>query len=839
MTVEILIDGEKVCAREDSTVLQAALGSGVYIPHLCHHPDLPSFEDAAPVDVCYRGEGMYRSCSPDGSYEGCGLCVVEVQGERDLLLSCVTKVAAGMEVVTSTPSIETLRQERLASMLARHPHACLVCAQRQGCSLTQCSTDVPEAERCCPQFNSCELQKVAEYVGIRADLPRYIPRGLHIEEGDPLFIRDYNLCIGCLRCVRVCKEIIGAEALGYILDGVEVVVGTRRPDLGESACRFCGACVEVCPTGALRDEEQLAGDRKSALVPCAASCPVGMEIPAYVSCVARGEYEEAARIIRGTVPMALSLGYICHHPCEDVCRRRALDEPVAICDLKRSALQMAKSKPEDLRKGESGKRVVVIGSGPTGLVAACFLAKAGHSVTVYEGEPEPGGMLRWAIPEFRYPHSILSRQIEEIRAVGVEIVTDTPIERTDLVRDSVLTGCDALLVAVGAQESKRVDVAGLTLAGVSWGLEFLREVKKGSSTALKGKVVVIGGGNVAMDVAMTALRLGASGVEVACLECKEDMPAFPSEILRAEEEGVVIHPGWGPEKIRGQGGAVSSVELLRCTSVLDEEGDFHPTFDQSERMSLDADAVILAVGQKPDLSCLPPDCDVETTNEGTIKVNQKTLATSVRGVFAAGEVTTGPASAVEAMAMGKRAASSIDRFLGGQGIADSRPVPEVVDTGDLWLGREEDFSSKERIPVRCLSVDDRGRSFDLIELGFDEDEAVEEASRCLRCDVRLRLSPVTLPPEKWLEFNPEAISRAPESEGAFQLLDEERNVIYIAGSPNLRQALREQLATSLEARYFTYDEDPMYTKRESELLQQFLQTHGHLPAGNEEVDDLF
>jgi formate dehydrogenase beta subunit len=839
MTVEVVVDGATVTARPGETVLQAALASGIYVPHLCHHPDLPSFEQAAPLDVCYRGEEAFGSGGHGRGYEGCGLCVVEVAGRGEPALSCVTKIENGMEVLTSTPRIDGLRQENLASILAHHPHACLLCAQREGCSLTQCSTNVPENERCCPQFGSCELQKVAEYVGIKADLPRYVPRNLYVEEHDPLFVRDYNLCVGCLRCARVCKDLIGAEALGYVLRGDEIIVGTRSPGLEKSACRFCGACVEVCPTGALRDNEHLGGDRTSALVPCMASCPVAMEIPAYVSHIARGEYEEASRIIRTTSPLALSLGYICHHPCEDVCRRGAINEPVAICDLKRFALQSVAPDLEDVRTAESGKRVVVVGSGPAGLEAAYLLARAGHSVTVYEAEPEPGGMLRWAIPEFRYPHSILSRQIERIRAMGVELLTDTPVEHTAFIRGSALTGCDALLLAVGAQGSKRVDVDGLTLSGVFWGLEFLRDVKRGNTAALKGNVVVIGGGNVAVDVAMTALRLGASGVELACLECRDDMPAFRREIRRAEEEGVVVHPGWGPHRIHGETGAVSGVELVRCTSVFDEDGCFNPVLDESERTLLDADAVILAVGQKPDLSCLPPDCGIETTKAGTIKVNPETLATSVAGVFAAGEVTTGPASAVEAVAMGNKAASSIDSFLAGTGIVDPRCTVETEGQGGVWLGREEGFSSKKRVPMRCLSIDDRGRSFDLIELGFDQDEAVEEAARCLRCDVRLRLSPVTLPPEKWIALCAEALSQVPETEGAFQLLNEEREVTYIAGSPNLREALREQLTTSPDSRYFTYDEDPMYTKRESELLQQFLQTHGHLPPGNEEVDDLF
>ncbi len=423
--------------------------------------------------------------------------------------------------------------------------------------------------------------------------------------------------------------------------------------------------------------------------------------------------------------------------------------------------------------------------------------------------------------------------------MGVEILTNTPIKIEDFAKDLKLEAWDALFLATGAQESKKIDVEGFSLDGVYWGLEFLREAKEGKKKELGGKVIVIGGGNVAFDVAMTALRFRVSRVELACLEKREEMPAFPWEIQEAEEEGVVIHPGWGPKKIEGDGNRVKGIELQSCTSVFDEKGHFCPAFDPSQRKFLEADTVILAVGQSPDFSFLPPELGIQLTEEGNVKINVQTLETSVPGVFAGGEAASGPASAVEAMAMGRKAADSIDKFLEGKGLADRPSAFNDEEKDSFWMGEDKNFSSKQRVSMPASSLPERLRSFDLVQLGYGEEEARKEASRCLRCDLRFRLSPVMLPPEKWLEFSPEAVTQVPDLEGAFQLLDEEKNIIYIAGTPNLRQALQEQFSSNKKARFFIYEEDPMYTKRESELIQQFLQKHGHLPPENEDVEDLF
>ncbi|MFQ5826081.1 MAG: 2Fe-2S iron-sulfur cluster-binding protein, partial [Dehalococcoidia bacterium] len=252
-TITLAIDGLEVRARAGATVLETAQSAGIYIPRLCFHPDLPPSRETKALDSIYRGRELIKGTDPDKGFEGCGLCVVEIEGREDLPTACTTPVAQDMVVHTNTPQVLELRRNNLVPILATHPHACLTCAQREGCSREPCSLKVAVTDRCCPKFGRCELQKIAEYIGIKQDVPRYVFRDLPIAKDEPFFDRDYNLCIGCLRCVRVCQEVRGVGALGFVYRGDEVIVGTTGPSLKESQCRFCGACAEVCPTGALMD----------------------------------------------------------------------------------------------------------------------------------------------------------------------------------------------------------------------------------------------------------------------------------------------------------------------------------------------------------------------------------------------------------------------------------------------------------------------------------------------------------------------------------------------------------------------------------------------------------
>jgi len=835
--VTLKIDGAEVEAEKGATILDAARKAGIYIPALCAHADLPPPLEAKASSFVYRGNLKIEG-DVAKEFEGCKICVVQVEGRQGFPLACDTPVADGMVIQTNTPEIQKLRRDNLAPILAKHPHACLTCGEREGCAREPCSLNVPKNERCCPKLGRCELQEVAEYVGIREDIPRYVFRDLPILKNEPLFDRDYNICIGCTRCVRICRDVRGVEALDFAYRKGEVIVGSVGPTLKESGCKFCGACVEVCPTGALTDRDVKVADREAGLVPCSHTCPAGIDVPQYVRLIAEGKFAEAAAVIREKVPFPNVLGHVCHHPCEDECRRGQVNEPIAICALKRFAAEHDTGLWKSSLKvaPATGKKVAIVGSGPAGLAASYYLSKLGHKVTVFESLPEPGGMMWAGIPGYRLPRDALRKDIEEIMKLGVELRTGTPISQDpSALRDQ---GYQAIFLAPGAQLSKKLKIEGIDLEGVLWGVDFLRDINLGRKIQLKDRVFVIGGGNVAIDVALTALRLGAKQVQLACLECREEMPAHPWEIQQAVEEGVALNVSWGPKRIIGDAGKVAGIELVRCTSVFDKEGKFNPCFDNSATTSMETDMVIVAIGQAPDLSFLGKESKVGVTPAGLVQANVDTLETNVPGVFTGGEVVTGPASVIEAVAMGRKAAVSIDRYLGGKGEIDEA----LIQTGEPSprLGREEGFADKPRTQMPRLPLEKRRGSFVEVELGFDQERAVNEAKRCLRCDLRLEISPIMLPPKKWLEFSPQNVAAVPETEGVYQLLDEKETVIYIKGTANLRKDLEEQIKTNKKARYFGHEEVKMYTIRESELLSQFAQKYGKMPEGNVELEeDLF
>jgi hypothetical protein len=347
---------------------------------------------------------------------------------------------------------------------------------------------------------------------------------------------------------------------------------------------------------------------------------------------------------------------------------------------------------------------------------------------------------------------------------------------------------------------------------------------------VKERVLVIGGGNVAIDVALTALRVGAKQVQVACLEKREEMPAFPWEVQQAVEEGVIIHNSWGVKKILCEGEKVTGIELVRCVSVFDQEGKFNPSFDEATTQAMETNMIVFAIGQASDLKGLDGADSLKLTGFGTISVNDSTMETNVPSVFACGDRVKGPASIVEAIALGRKAASAIDKYLGGNGNVDE--TFSASEKPSPWLGREEGFAYRRRAETPSLPVEKRRGNFAEVELGFDEKTAIEEAKRCLRCDLRLQIRQPLLPPEKWLRFDVDAVAKVPECEGVFQLLDETKKVVYIKGTMNLRKELMEQVATNKQAKYFLYEEAKMFTMRESELLQQFMKKYGKMPDQN-------
>ncbi|MFC1905399.1 4Fe-4S dicluster domain-containing protein, partial [Chloroflexota bacterium] len=416
----LTINGIKIESESGINLLQAAQNAGIYIPTLCYHPDLPAFKDLTPVQHIYQGSVKLET-TPAEEYKGCGLCLVDIKGQG-IQTACTAAVTDDMIVQTDTEEVEKLRRQNLAIILADHPHECLFCPQHEGCDLQQCSMNVPKEERCCPKFNMCELRKVGEYIGGKFDIARWKPKNLPIVENEPLFRRDYNLCIGCTRCVRACNDLFGAGALGYISVSGKVSIGMLGPSAIDSGCKFCGACVEVCPTGALSDKDIKWAGREAALVPCRNACPVGIDIPRYVDLIAKGKFAEAAAKIREKVSFPAVLGRVCFHPCEDKCRRKAINDSICINQLKRFAIGNGDKSPEEKNKAvrNTGKKVAIIGSGPAGLTAGYYLNRLGHTVNVFEALPVPGGMLRVGIPEHRLPREILDKEIKDIVHAGVE-----------------------------------------------------------------------------------------------------------------------------------------------------------------------------------------------------------------------------------------------------------------------------------------------------------------------------------------------------------------------------------------------------------------------------------
>ncbi|MBN2187629.1 MAG: FAD-dependent oxidoreductase [Dehalococcoidia bacterium] len=696
-TVTLTIDGREIEAKKGATVLEAATAAGIYIPALCAHPDLTPFG-------------------------ACRLCIVEIEKMRGFPPACTTPVTEGMVVRTNTPKLQELRRNMLELILSEHPYSCLTC----------------------PNNLKCELQRVAHYVGLDKITFPYTYRELPVHNEDPLIVRDYNLCILCGRCVRACQEMRGVSAIAFTYRGSQAVIGTAFDrSLKDSGCKFCGACIEVCPTGALRDRDgqwESEAEKEAVLVPCKHACPAGIDVPRYVALIAEGKFAEAVAVIREKVPFPGALGRVCVHPCEEACRRGQINEPIAIKSLKRFAAdhdagiwrQNSKVRPP------TGKRVAIAGSGPAGLTAAYYLAKLGHKVTVFEALAEPGGMMRVGIPEYRLPKEILRAEITEIENVGVDIKVDTKVESLDkLLKD----GYNAVLLALGAHDGIKMRVEGEEGPGVIDCVSFLREVSFGKAVRLGNKVAVVGGGNAAIDASRVALRLDAKEVTIIYRRTRAEMPASAEEIEDAIEEGVKIQFLAAPSKISRENGTVKMECIRMQLGEPDASGRRRPEPVEGSEFVMEFDTVIAAIGQRPDI---PAEFTLQTGRGNTLVVDSNTLTTSKEGIFAAGDVVSGPDAVIGAIAGGRKAAEAIDKYLGGNGVIDE----VLVEPEELipYLGHDEDFAYSSRARMPKLPMGQQLDNFSEIELGFSEETAIAEAKRCLKCPLRLQISSPCLPP---------------------------------------------------------------------------------------------
>lgn len=501
--------------------------------------------------------------------------------------------------------------------------------------------------------------------------------------------------------------------------------------------------------------------------PCHAACPVGTEAGRYVALIADGRYREAYAVARRPNPLASICGRICAAPCEVACRRGALDQPLAIRALKRFATERCGVESmidldmlreiygqRELRYPED--RVAIAGAGPAGLAAAHDLALLGYPVTLFEAQPVPGGMLRLGIPEYRLPRELIKLEINAILNLGVELQVNRRLGRDFTLADLGAQGYRATFLAIGAHKGRELQVPGVELDGVLKGVDYLLNVNMGYRLEIGRRVLVLGGGNVALDVARTALRagvpeeaispeinivtaldiarsalrFGVKEVHVVSLESFAEMPADPEEVAQAQEEGVVFHPGRGLKRILGAAGKVTGIETLDCSSVFDAQGRFNPTFVEGTELAMAADTVILAIGQASDLSFLRPEDGVAVTRRGTVQVDPASLATTAPGIFAGGDVAFGPRIAISAVADGKRAASSIHAYL--RGTDTPAPRLEVILEPLPDFTRELDYEGipRQRLPVLPI---ERRIGIAEIEQCFPEAAARREASRCLRC----------------------------------------------------------------------------------------------------------
>jgi len=527
----------------------------------------------------------------------------------------------------------------------------------------------------CLDKKECELQKVIEYVGL-GEIPVHVSRSLPLLEDNPFFIRDSSFCILCNRCVRVCDEIRGNRVI-------------------ENA------------------------------FPCHKACPAGIDVPRYVRLVARGRPSASLAVIRERVPFPAVLGRVCAAPCQKECRRGLdVDETINIRMLKRFA---ADNGDDSWRKQakflpSTGRRVAVVGAGPAGLTCAYYLAKLGHRVTVFEALPEPGGMMRVGIPAYRLPRDILTDEIGEIEKAGVEIKLNTPVESMDSLFEQEY---QAIFVAIGAHKEMKLGVEGEVLPGVIGCVEFLRRFNLGERVQIGDRVGVIGGGNVAIDSARAALRLGAKRVTIFYRRTKSEMPAESEEVDQALEEGVEIIFLAAPSRVFKNNGSLK-LELLRMElGEPDSSGRRRPVPIKGSEFVAELDNLIAAIGEQPDI---PAGLGVEVGRGNVVKVNQD-LRTNREGVFAGGDCQTGPALVINAIAAGRQAAQSIDRYLGGKGDITEHLVPAGEATE--WL---QEVPVGERLAaISHLAPQARVEGLSEIEQAMDWDTAVAEGRRCLQC----------------------------------------------------------------------------------------------------------
>ncbi len=541
-------------------------------------------------------------------------------------------------------------------------------------------------------------------------------------------------------------------------------------------CVACGQCVENCPVNALRMGQKLCSSKPvvtdittketprdmdwgeehwnadyrtnrenvvdTGTAPCKTNCPAHIGVQGYIKLASQGKYKEALELIRHENPLPAVCGRICNRRCEDACTRGGIDEPIAIDDIKKFIAQQELDEANRVIPGKrhdySDKKIAVVGAGPAGLSCAYYLALDGYSITVFEKEKKLGGMLTMGIPSFRLEKDVVEAEIEIIKAMGVEFKTGVEVGKDVTLEELRKQGYKAFYLAIGAQGGRKVGVEGEDASGVMSGIEFLRGINQNEFAGISGKVVVIGGGNVAIDVSRTAVRAGGERVIQLCLESREQMPASLEEILEAEEEKIEIRNGWGPKRIITENGKVTGVEFKKCIRVFDEMGRFSPAYDEISTIFVEADLVLLSVGQSVIHGDLLKDSAVKVRPNGTLEADDFTYQTAEADIFTGGDVYTGPRFAIDAIAAGKQAAISIHRFVQpGQSLiyGRDRRIYKELDKDAAVI---ETYDNTPRQRPDDVEADKKAtESFRDLRGTLTEEQMKKETERCLGCGVTI------------------------------------------------------------------------------------------------------
>ncbi len=539
-------------------------------------------------------------------------------------------------------------------------------------------------------------------------------------------------------------------------DTFQVKLQQRTRFVDVAKCNSCGDCVAACPVSFGDNLNFGATERKAIhqvcsqsvpntmaiekkeVAPCQIACPAGVHAQGYIALIAKGKYQEALDLERAHNPLPAICGRVCNHPCEINCRRAEVDQPIAICSLKRFAADWEMEHfvpfPKKVRQTHPEK-VAIVGSGPGGLSAAYYLAKMGYGVTIFESLPVPGGMLTGCIPSNRLPRDVINYEIDYIKALGVQLKTGVTVGKDISFAELRRQGFKAFFLAVGAWKGLKLKIEGEDdFEGFLDCITFLKEVNLGKPQKPGERVLVIGGGNAAIDAARTAHRLGCKDVNIVYRRSRKEMPANEWEIDEAEHEGVKIHYLTSPIRIMGKDGMVTGMQCLRNKlGPPDSSGRRRPVPIKGSEFVVRADVIIPAISQEPDLDFLPKKHGFKISKWNSFEINEDTLQTNQKGVFAGGDCVTGPSTVIEAVAAGQRAAVMIDKYLQKQPLTLNEP--SIRKAGPLSPKEVKAIGKDPRAKMPVLSLKERHQNFREVELGFDEKSALKEAERCLTCGI--------------------------------------------------------------------------------------------------------